>query len=96
MSESITTTDHDVIKEWVERRGGYPATVHGTHGKGEDAGLLRIGFDEAEQGDSLDPIEWENFFQKFDSEGLAFLYQDETKEGETSRFCKFVERDSDE
>jgi hypothetical protein len=29
-------------------------------------------------------------------EGLAFLYQEETKDGETSRFFKFVNRDSDE
>lgn len=29
-------------------------------------------------------------FDKFDEACLDFLYHDETAEGETSRFCKFV------
>ena len=33
------------------------------------------------------------FFKIFDDNELAFLYQDKTKEGEVSRFSKFVERD---
>jgi hypothetical protein len=30
----------------------------------------------------------------FDENKLAFLYQDKTKDGDTSRFSKFVERES--
>jgi hypothetical protein len=33
------------------------------------------------------------FFEKFDRENLAFLYQEKTAEGEVSRFHKFVERE---
>src|SRR4051794_34732042 len=43
-SESKTTTDHDEIRRWAEERGGRPATVEGTEGGGEDAGVLRIDF----------------------------------------------------
>ena len=37
-------------------------------------------------------IEWDDFFQTFDERKLAFLYQDKTKDGGTSRFFKFVRR----
>jgi len=39
------------------------------------------------------PARVEEFFKIFDENKLAFLYQDKTADGETSRFCKFVERD---
>lgn len=80
-----TTTDHDVIRKWAEARGGKPARVKGT-GDAKDPGLLRIDFDEPET--SLEPIDWEEFFEKFEERGLALLYQDEPD----SRFSKIVRR----
>lgn len=53
--------------------------------------ILRIDFGEPE--DTLEPIEWDEFFRIFDENDLAFLHQDEAGGGETSRFNKFVERD---
>ena len=35
-----------------------------------------------------------SFFDKFEEANLAFIYQEETADGELSRFCKFVDRDS--
>ena len=35
-------------------------------------------------------LSWEDFFKKFDSEHLSFLYQDKTADGKTSRFYKFT------
>lgn len=90
MTDSQTTADHAKIREWVESRNGHPATVKGT-GDGEP-GLLRIDFDPPEE--SLQRIEWDAFFEKFDEQGLTFLYQDKTKDGATSRFCKFVNPES--
>lgn len=95
MSEANRTTDHEEIRRWVEERGGKPATVTATKGD-EDAGLLRIDFPEAEADDALEEISWDAFFEKFDEAGLAFLYQEETKDGETSRFHKFVRKEADE
>lgn len=89
MSEAHTTTDHQAIKSWAENRGGRPAAVAATH-DGDDPGIIRIAF----QGetDGLEDITWEELFAKFEENKLAFLYQDETKDDETSRFFKFVKR----
>ena len=89
--ESHTTTDHSVIKKWVEERGGRPATVKRT-GSHEEPGILRIDFPGYSGEESLEPISWEDFFEKFEEKKLAFLYQEQTKEGQQSRFCKFISR----
>jgi len=87
MSSSQTTTEHDKIRKWAEERGGRPSMVD-TKGKG---GILRIDFGEKEE--NLKEISWDEFFEIFDSNKLAFLYQDKTKDGGESRFNKFVERE---
>ena len=92
MSEGERTTDHKLIKQWVEQRDGRPATVRATEEDGH-AGILRIDFGPKEEG--LDEIEWEEFFRKFDESDLAFLYQDRTKDGKLSRFHKFVRRSAE-
>lgn len=92
-SESKTTTNHDIIKDWCDQRGGVPSQVEST-GKGKKPGVLRIEFPGDGKGDdALEPISWEEFFEKFDKEKLAFLYQEHTKDGSVSRFCKFVDRE---
>ncbi|MEA3536971.1 hypothetical protein [Rhizobium sp. CC-YZS058] len=88
MSSSETTVDHDTIREWAEARNGRPSVIR-TKGKG---GILRLDFGEKEE--DFEEIEWDEFFAIFDRNKLAFLYQDKTKDGETSRFNKFVEGDS--
>lgn len=88
MSEAVTTTDHNEIRRWVEARKGRPARVK-TSGEG---GVLRIDFGEAEE--NLEEIGWDEFFQIFDDNDLAFLHQDKTSSGGTSRFNKFVNRDT--
>ncbi len=93
MSEGKTTTNHDEIRRWAERRGGVPSSVKGTErnkGKADHAGILRLDFEPRDEG--LEEISWDEFFEKFDKEKLAFLYQDETSGGETSRFHKFINR----
>lgn len=89
MSSSKTTTDHETIKEWVESRGGSPAVVATTH-EDEGSGVLRINFPNYSGEDSLEEIDWEEFFEIFDERNLQFLYQEETKDGNESRFFKFV------
>ena len=93
MAESKTTTDHDEIRRWAEERGGQPARVIGT-GKEGDPGLLRIEFPGGPGDDSnLEPISWEEFFDAFEENGLAFVYQEEKASGETSTFSKLVSRE---
>jgi hypothetical protein len=91
MSESHTTTNHDIIRRWATDRHGRPATVKATE-HGDHAGILRIDFGAEDAG--LDQIDWDEFFRKFDESDLAFLYQDRTKDGKISRFHKFVSRTS--
>jgi hypothetical protein len=92
---SYTTTDHEVIRAWAEQRGARPAAVESTE-DGDDAGILRFEFPDAPGGPStqLDEIDWEPFFRTFDDRGLAFVYQEQTSEGEVSRFNKFVRREA--
>lgn len=87
--ESKTTQDHDAIRQWVESRGGVPATVKSTESGGE-AGILRIDFKDDGKEGSLEQISWDEFFEKFDKNDLEFLYQETTKDGSESRFFKFV------
>ena len=91
--ESKTTIDHDEIRRWAEERDGKPASVRGTGG-GDDPGILRIDFPGGAGEDQLEHIEWDEWFEKFDENNLAFLYQEEKKSGEGSTFFKLVNRDS--
>lgn len=84
------TTSHDTIRTWTESRGGHPAAVRGTGDSDDDAGLLRIDFGTPEP--SLERVTWDQFFKTFDENDLEFLYQDETADGGTSRFNKFVRK----
>ena len=92
-TSSQQTTDHDTIKQWAQARGGKPATVRETGGVG-DPGLIRLMFPDApnHDDDALDEISWDAFFEKFEENGLALLYQEETSDGERSNFNKLVKR----
>lgn len=85
MSSAVTTTDHEEIRQWVEANNGRPARVRGTGGK-RDVGMLRIDFDEAEEG--LEAIEWDEWFEAFEDNNLALLH------AEDSRFNKLVSREN--
>lgn len=92
--QGTTTTDHDEIRRWVEERGGYPATVIGTQRDNDEAGVLRIDYPGYSGAGRLERISWDEFFEKFDQANLDFLYQDETKGGEPSRFSKLISRNN--
>ena len=88
-----TTTDREQIRQWAESRGGRPSCVRGTGG-GNDVGMLRINFPGYSGEDTLQEIEWDEWFRAFDENNLAFLYQDRTSDGSESRFFKLINRDS--
>jgi hypothetical protein len=89
---SQTTTDHQTIRRWVEERRGCPASVKGTERGDDNAGILRINFPGTSADESLEDLDWDTFFDKFEESKLAFVYQDETADGKESRFAKFVRR----
>jgi hypothetical protein len=93
-SKTRTTTDHEEIRRWVEEHGGRPVIVRGT--EDGDGGVLRIDFPGGAGEESLEPVDWDDWFRIFDDRGLAFLYQQERADGEDSTFFKVVSRDADE
>src|SRR5690606_4226668 len=60
MTSSKTTTDHEIIRQWAEQRGGRPSAVSGTGGR-KDAGILQIDFPDRNEPDNLEEITWEEF-----------------------------------
>jgi len=89
----VMTTDHDEIRRWAEERGARPACVRGTGGRG-DTGMLRLDFPGYSGSESLQPVSWDEWFEKFDAEGLALLHQERTAGGQKSNFNKLVSRQS--
>jgi hypothetical protein len=86
------TIDHEAIRAWVEERGGCPARVKRS-GHDSDPGILRIDFPGFSGRRTLEKISWDQFFDWFDKNELAFLHQDRTARGQISRFSKLVSRD---
>jgi hypothetical protein len=54
--------------------------------------VLRIDFPGGTGEDQLEHIGWDAWFDKFESQGLALLYQEEKASGEDSTFNKLVSR----
>jgi hypothetical protein len=95
MSTAKKTINHDEIRAWAEERGGKPASVAST-GDADDPGILRIDFPGYTGGDTLQHISWDEWFEAFDANGLAMLFQETTADGAISRFSKLVKRERDE
>lgn len=89
---SKVTTDHNEIKSWAEERDAKPCRVKGTGGE-NDVGLLRLNFPGYAE-ENLEDISWEEFFEKFEENELALVYQEETSNGEFSNFSKIVSRET--
>lgn len=65
-------------------------------GGGGDTGLLRIEFPGKPRANdaNLNEITWDEFFEKFDEQNLALLYQETTSGGKKSNFNKLVSRET--
>ena len=63
------TADHAEIRRWVEEHGGYPGLVEAADGRER----LAVAFDAEDER----RLSWEEFFERFDRESLAFAYDPE-------------------
>jgi hypothetical protein len=90
---SLTTTDHDTIRRWAEERGGKPSEVISTAREGE-VGIIRIDFPGFGGEGKLREIPWDDWFRKFDETSLAFVYEEQTADGQRSSFNKLVGRET--
>jgi hypothetical protein len=93
MAQAKWTTDHELIRQWAESRGAKPTAVKGT-GDEEDPGIIRLDFPGFSGEGKLEPIAWDEWFEKFDAAQLALLFQEETADGQRSNFNKLVKRDT--
>jgi ferritin-like metal-binding protein YciE len=92
-SGSLQTTDHDEIRQWAEERGAKPACVRGTGKKG-GVGMIRLDFPGYTGAEKLQEITWDEWFESFDENNLALVYQEKTARGQQSNFNKLVSRES--
>ncbi len=86
---SKITRDHDVIRKWAEERGATPSHVRRT-GSPDDVGVLRLDFPGYSGEGALEEISWDQFFEKFDDQNLALVYEEETAAGQKSNFNKLI------
>lgn len=78
---SLVTSDHEVIRRWAEERDAVPATVEGTEHDGH-LGVLRFDFG-GDDGDRLQHVDWDRWFETFDERRLNFIYQETRSDGST-------------
>src|SRR5690349_4093206 len=88
-------TDHDEIRQWAEERNAKPSAVARTASE-DDPGIIRLDFPGYSGEGTLEAIEWDEWFDKFDESNLALLVQDQTADGQRSNFNKLIHRQANE
>jgi hypothetical protein len=69
MSSAIPIIDHQQVRIWIETHKGKPARLVGT-GRGDDPGILCIGFEP--QG-TMEELPWDKWLRWFDRRRLALV-----------------------
>jgi hypothetical protein len=82
--QTLVTTNHDVIRQWAEKRNAQPATVPGTEHDGH-LGVLTFDFP-GYGGENLRHVSWDEWFETFDARHLNFVYQESKADGTPSNF----------
>ena len=77
------TADHAEIRRWVEQHGGHPGLVEAADGRER----LAVAFNR----DDCRRVSWDEFFERFDRESLAFAYNPDAN-GESASSAKLVSR----
>lgn len=97
LNDIRTTTDPALIRNWVERRFAHGAVVVSKRDDAPDdveveVGSLRIIFPGYAGFSKTEPLTWDNFFEKFEAQALAFRYRDQEANGEISYDHEFIAR----
>ncbi|MHA6642430.1 hypothetical protein [Mesorhizobium sp. A623] len=83
MTETVTLTDHETIRDWAAARAGAPAVVDVSPESGTQP-MLRIVFGQQAYADNDRPerptnagdyelVEWDDWFKLFDESALALV-----------------------
>lgn len=86
--ETLATRSHEVIQQWAKDRGAKPATVPGTEHEGRP-GVLRFEFPGGQKGRLME-VEWDRWFDTFDTRDLVMLFQERLSNGSRSNFFRFI------
>lgn len=99
MEDQKITTNHEEIKRWIKMHGGRPAIVGAFN-----AGIRRIGlkiefhikqdFELLGESISAKLISWDTFFNIFDKQNLAFIYQRQSRFDDITMAYHFINRDN--
>ncbi|HLH71809.1 MAG TPA: hypothetical protein VKX96_00895 [Chloroflexota bacterium] len=82
--QSLVTRNHEVIRQWADKRNAVPATVPGTEHDGH-LGVLRFDFP-GYGGRTLEHVTWDQWFKTFDDRHLVMIYQEHMRNGRMSNF----------
>lgn len=88
--ETRTTTDHGTIRNWIESNDLAVARTAETD-RSRSGGLTVV--TEGRTDGSVKEATWDEFFDTFEDEGLAFVYRTETMGPEEQLYYEFVPRD---
>ncbi len=102
MSETVTLTDHDAIRDWAAARAGAPAIVDISPEAGVQE-MLRLVFgqhayqdqdraDRAVNAGGFDLVEWSEWFEAFDRANLALVVAAD-RPGVRDSWHEFIRRD---
>ena len=102
MTETVTLTDHEAIRDWAAARMGVPALFDTSIEAGTQP-MLRLVFDQVAYQDQdrperpvnaggLELVEWDEWFRLFDEAELALVVAAD-RPGVRDSFHEFVRRD---
>lgn len=101
MTDTITLTGHEEIRDWAAARMGAPAVVDISPAGGTQP-MLRLVFDQAAYQDQdqaerptnsggIELVEWDEWFEIFDAQELALVVGKETP-GRRDSFHEIIRR----
>ncbi|WP_407319766.1 hypothetical protein UQW22_04915 [Isoptericola halotolerans] len=70
---SMTTTDHQEIRSWVEAHDGVPGLIDAS-GLGDARPVPAVVFPQDDSTSGPRPVGWDEWFEVFDASGLAFRH----------------------
>lgn len=101
MTETVTLTDHETIRDWAAARMGFPAIVDVSAASGTQP-MLRLVFDQAAYQDQdraeraqnaggYELVEWADWFKLFDEMELALVVAEDVP-GRRENFHELIRR----
>ncbi len=88
-AQGKVTIDRNIIRKWAQARHGWPALVKKVTSAGIEM-VLSFVFPDNEPLETVRKISWEEFFEKFDQQHLAFVYQESDRNRELSYYYEFI------